>query len=96
MSRIGSTDYYAADVPEGYTQIVFSSYPLSNDDNLAGRGDSTGWETIPDYKDKEPCFYADTNDDAVYGKGQRAMANAAATGLQKIPRVMPKSGKILQ
>lgn len=71
MSRIGSTDYYAADVPEGYTQIVFSSYPLSNDDNLAGRGDSTGWETIPDYKDKEPCFYADTNDDAVYGKGQR-------------------------
>lgn len=71
MSRIGSTDYYAADVPEGYTQIVFSSYPLSNDDNLAGRGDSTGWETIPDYKDKEPCFYADTNDDAVYGNGQR-------------------------
>lgn len=71
MSRIEGTDYYAADVPEGYTQIVFSSYPLSNDDNLAGRGDSTGWETIPDYKDKEPCFYADTNDDAVYGKGQR-------------------------
>ena len=71
MSRIGSTDYYAADVPEGYTQIVFSSYPLSNDDNLAGRGDSTGWETIPDYKDKEPCFYADTNDDAVYSNGQR-------------------------
>ena len=71
MSRIGSTDYYAADVPEGYTQIVFSSYPLSNDDNLAGRGDSTGWETIPDYKDKEPCFYADTNDDVVYGKGVR-------------------------
>ena len=53
MSRIGSTDYYAADVPEGYTQIVFSSYPLSNDDNLAGRGDSTGWETIPDYSDDE-------------------------------------------
>lgn len=71
MSRIGSTDYYAADVPEGYTQIVFSSYPLSNDDNLAGRGDSTGWETIPDYKDKEPCFYADTNDNAVYSMGQR-------------------------
>lgn len=67
MSRIGSTDYYAADVPEGYTQIVFSSYPLSDDKDLANRGDSTGWETIPsDYKEKEQCFYADTNDDAVY------------------------------
>ena len=72
MSRMGDTDYYAADVPEGYTQIVFSSYPLSNDDNLAGCGDSTGWEKIPStYKDTEQCFYADTNDDVVYGKGQR-------------------------
>lgn len=72
MSRIGSTDYYAADVPEGYTQIVFSSYPLSNDDNLATCGDTTGWETIPsDYQKTEQCFYADTNDDAVYSKGTR-------------------------
>lgn len=67
MSRIKGTDYYAADVPNGYTQIVFSSYPLSDDKDLANRGDSTGWETIPsDYKEKEQCFYADTNDDAVY------------------------------
>lgn len=72
MSRIGSTDYYAADVPEGYTQIVFSSYPLSNDDNLATCGDSTNWVTIPEnYKNTEQCFYADTNDDAVYHKGTR-------------------------
>ncbi|WP_291215909.1 SpaA isopeptide-forming pilin-related protein [Gemmiger sp.] len=72
MSRIGSTDYYAADVPDGYTEIVFSSYPLSDDKNLANCGNSTGWETIPtDYKVTERCFYADTNDDAVYGKGQR-------------------------
>ena len=72
MSRMGDTDYYAADVPEGYTQIVFSSYPLSNDDNLAGCGDSTGWEKIPStYKDTEQCFYADTNDGVVYGKGVR-------------------------
>ena len=67
MSRIKGTDYYAADVPNGYTQIVFSSYPLSDDKDLVNRGDSTGWETIPsDYKEKEQCFYADTNDDAVY------------------------------
>lgn len=72
MIRIEGTDYYAADVPNGYTQIVFSSYPLSNDDNLAGCGDSTGWEKIPStYKDTEQCFYADTNDDVVYGKGVR-------------------------
>lgn len=72
MSRIEGTDYYAADVPDGYTEIVFSSYPLSDDKNLANCGNSTKWETIPtDYKVTERCFYADTNDDAVYGKGQR-------------------------
>lgn len=72
MSRIEGTDYYAADVPDGYTEIVFSSYPLSDGKNLANCGNSTGWETIPtDYKVTERCFYADTNDDAVYGKGQR-------------------------
>lgn len=72
MSRIKDTDYYVADVPDGYTQIVFSSYPLSGDNDLAKCGNSTGWETIPkDYKEKEQCFYADTNDDAVYSKGQR-------------------------
>lgn len=72
MSRIEGTDYYAADVPDGYTEIVFSSYPLSDDKNLATCGNSTGWETIPsDYQKTEQCFYADTNDDAVYGKGQR-------------------------
>ena len=72
MSRIEGTDYYAADVPDGYTKIVFSSYPLSDDEDLATCGNSTGWETIPsDYQKTEQCFYADTNDDAVYGKGQR-------------------------
>ena len=72
MSRIEGTDYYAVDVPDGYTEIVFSSYQLSKDDNLAGCGDSTGWETIPkNYKETEQCFYADTNDDAVYSNGTR-------------------------
>lgn len=72
MSRIEDTDYYAADVPDGYTQIVFSSYQLNDDNNLANCGNSTGWETIPtDYKVTEQCFYADTNDNAVYSNGQR-------------------------
>ena len=70
MSRIDGTDYYAADVPDGYTEIVFSSYQLSGDDDLAKCGNSTKWENIPLEK-TEQCFYADTNDDAVYSKGQR-------------------------
>lgn len=71
MSRIGSTDYYAADVPDGYTQIAFSSYPLSNDDNLSDCGNNTDWEKIPLDDYKEPCFYADTNDDTAYHNGPR-------------------------
>lgn len=72
MSRIKGTDYYVADVPDGYTEIVFSSYPLNSDEFTTKCGDTTGWETIPSgYKEKEQCFYADTNDDAVYSMGQR-------------------------
>ena len=72
MSRIEGTDYYVADVPDGYTQIVFSSHQLSSDDITTTCGDTTGWEDIPEnYKDTEQCFYADTNDDAVYSNGQR-------------------------
>lgn len=72
MSRIKGTDYYAADVPDDYTKIAFSSYPLSNDDNLSDCGNNTDWVDIPlDYKDKEQCFYADTNDDTIYHSGPR-------------------------
>ena len=72
MSRIEGTDYYAADVPEGYTQIVFSSHQLNSDDITTTCGDTTDWENIPDNcQDTEQCFYADTNDDAVYNKGTR-------------------------
>ena len=72
MSRIKGTDYYAADVPDGYTQIAFSSYPLSSDKVLTNCGNNTDWVDIPlDYKDKEQCFYADTNDDTIYHSGPR-------------------------
>lgn len=72
MRRIEGTDYYAADVPDGYTEIVFSSYPLSSDENLTDCGNNTDWEKIPlGYKDTEQCFYADTNDDTAYHKGKR-------------------------
>ena len=72
MSRIKGTDYYVADVPDGYTQIVFSSYLLDSNEITTKCGETTDWVTIPsDYKKKEQCFYADTNDDAVYSKGTR-------------------------
>lgn len=72
MSRIKGTDYYAADVPDGYTQIAFSSYPLSSDKILTNCGNNTEWVDIPlGYKDKEQCFYADTNDDTIYHSGPR-------------------------
>lgn len=72
MSQIPGTDYYAADVPDDYTQIVFSSYPLSSDEKLSDCGNNTDWVDIPlDYKDKEQCFYADTNDDTAYHNGPR-------------------------
>lgn len=72
MSRIGDTDYYAADVPDGYTKIVFSSYPLSSDEKLSNCGNNTDWVDIPsDYRNTEQCFYADTNDDTAYHNGPR-------------------------
>ena len=72
MRRIEGTDYYAADVPDGYTEIVFSSYQLSSDENLTDCGNNTDWEKIPlGYKDTEQCFYADTNDDTIYHSGPR-------------------------
>ena len=71
MSRIKDTDYYAADVPDGYTEIVFSSYQLSSDKNLTDCGNNTNWEKIPLDDYKEPCFYADTNDDTAYHNGPR-------------------------
>ena len=92
MSRIKGTDYYAADVPDGYTQIAFSSYPLSSDKILTNCGNNTDWVDIPlDYKDKEQCFYADTNDDTIYHSGPRGGYWAQKTP----PRVMPKRGKIV-
>lgn len=72
MSRIEGTDYYAADVPDGYNQIVFSSYLLDSNEITTKCGETTDWVTIPtDYEKTEQCFYADTNDDAVYSKGTR-------------------------
>lgn len=60
---------YYIDIPQGYRSIIFSGDAISRDDETKGNGVSTAWLTIP--TDGNNCFYADTNDDAVYTNGQR-------------------------
>lgn len=55
---------YYIDIPQGYRSIIFSGDEISRDDETKGNGVSTAWLTIP--TDGNNCFYADTNDDAVY------------------------------
>ena len=57
---------YYIDIPQGYRSIIFSGDAISRDDETKGNGVSTAWLTIP--TDGNNCFYADTNDDAVYKK----------------------------
>lgn len=55
---------YYIDIPQGYSSIIFSGDAISRDDETKGNGVSTAWLEIP--TDGKNCFYADTNDDAVY------------------------------
>lgn len=58
---------YYVDIPQEYSSnslIIFSGEEISNDNTTKGHGLSTAWLTIP--TDDKNCFYADTNDDAVY------------------------------
>lgn len=60
---------YYIDIPQGYSSIIFSGEEINDDNTTRGNGVSTAWLTIP--TDDNNCFYADTNDDAVYTNGQR-------------------------
>lgn len=55
---------YYVDIPQGYSSIIFSGDAINGDEETKGNGVSTAWLTIP--TDDKNCFYADTNDDAVY------------------------------
>lgn len=55
---------YYIDIPQGYRSIIFSSEEINDDNATKGNGVSTEWLEIP--TDDKNCFYADTNDDAVY------------------------------
>ena len=55
---------YYIDIPQGYNSIIFSGEEIGDDNATKGNGVSTEWLEIP--TDGKNCFYADTNDDAVY------------------------------
>lgn len=55
---------YYIDIPQGYSSIIFSGDAINGDEETKGNGVSTAWLEIP--TDDKNCFYADTNDDAVY------------------------------
>ena len=58
---------YYVDIPQEYSSnssIIFSSVEIGDDNATKGNGVSTEWLEIP--TDDKNCFYADTNDDAVY------------------------------
>lgn len=55
---------YYIDIPQGYRSIIFSGEEINDDNATRQNGVSTAWLPIP--TDGKNCFYADTNDDAVY------------------------------
>ena len=55
---------YYIDIPQGYRSIIFSGEEINDDNTTRQNGVSTAWLPIP--TDDKNCFYADTNDDAVY------------------------------
>ena len=58
---------YYVDIPQKYSSnssIIFSGEEINDDNATKGNGVSTEWLEIP--TDGKNCFYADTNDDAVY------------------------------
>lgn len=57
---------YYIDIPQGYSSIIFSGDAINGNEETKGNGVSTEWLEIP--TDGKNCFYADTNDDAVYKK----------------------------
>ncbi|WP_370793822.1 SpaA isopeptide-forming pilin-related protein [Gemmiger sp.] len=64
MTSLGN-DLYSVEVPGGYSEIMFSGDSLTSP---ANSGISTDWVSI-DWKLKEPCYVADTNDAVVYNSG---------------------------
>lgn len=63
---------YYVDIPQEYSSnssIIFSGEEINDNNTTKEHGLSTAWLPIP--TDGNNCFYADTNDNAVYTNGQR-------------------------
>lgn len=69
MNRLGSTNIWYYEVPDGYTKIRFASWEVDSD-NAAQYGDGTVMMDIPADL-SEPCFFADASDDVIYNGGNR-------------------------
>lgn len=80
---------YYIDIPQGYRSIIFSGDAINGDNATKGNGVSTEWLTIP--TDDKNCFYADTNDDAVY-KGTTRGGYWAPKGTLRDAETWKKAG----
>ena len=83
---------YYVDIPQEYSSnssIIFSGVEIGDDNATKGNGVSTEWLTIP--TDDKNCFYADTNDDAVY-KGTTRGGYWAPKGTLRDAETWKKTG----
>lgn len=80
---------YYIDIPQGYRSIIFSGEEINDDNATKGNGVSTEWLEIP--TDDKNCFYADTNDDAVY-KGTTRGGYWAPKGTLRDAETWKKTG----
>lgn len=81
---------YYIDIPQGYRSIIFSGDAINGDKETKGNGVSTEWLTIP--TDDKNCFYADTNDDAVYKKDTTRGGYWAPKGTKRDAETWKKTG----
>mgnify|MGYP002706476046 CR=1 FL=1 len=81
---------YYIDIPQGYRSIIFSGDAINDDNTTKGNGVSTAWLTIP--TDDKNCFYADTNDDAVYKKDTTRGGYWAPKGTKRDAETWKKTG----
>ena len=83
---------YYVDIPQEYSSnssIIFSGEEINDDNTTKGNGVSTEWLPIP--TDGKNCFYADTNDDAVY-KGTTRGGYWAPKGTLRDAETWKKTG----
>mgnify|MGYP003265509922 CR=1 FL=1 len=67
MEKIND-NLYKCTVPAEYTEITFAAYDYNGQNaGIAWEADGTDWLQIPALE--EPCFYADSGDDATYKSG---------------------------